>query len=114
MGLFGRKSSGARVAEGGGGALAAASPSTAGERTDAKAKGADKMNLELFGADSDDSDDDATIDRYAKDGDESMNEEEAAEAEKRKVAVLNSKVGLYCAGRGRGEIGLVLTRPTAA
>ncbi|RLN81488.1 hypothetical protein BBO99_00003682 [Phytophthora kernoviae] len=45
------------------------------------------MNLELFGADSDESDDEATIERYAKEGDEEMDEEEAAEAEKRKVAL---------------------------
>ncbi|KAE9006243.1 hypothetical protein PF005_g12771 [Phytophthora fragariae] len=91
MGLFGKKSNDARVAEGGGGALAVASPSTAAA-TSAKGKGGDKMNLELFGADSDESDDEATIDRYAKEGDQSMDENEAAEAEKRKVAVLNSKL----------------------
>ncbi|KAL4115288.1 hypothetical protein PRIC2_013453 [Phytophthora ramorum] len=91
MGLFGRKErqrTSSRVAEGGGGSLAAPSPSTAA--TSAKGKNGD---LDLFGADSDESDDEATIERYAKDGgDESLNEEEAAEAEKRKVAVLNSKL----------------------
>ncbi|KAG7390019.1 hypothetical protein PHYPSEUDO_008981 [Phytophthora pseudosyringae] len=88
MGLFGKKGNGSRVAEGGGGALASASASTAAP----KGKNRDKpVNLELFGADSDESDDDATIDRYAKDGEE-RDEKEAAEAEKRKVAVLNSKV----------------------
>ncbi|KUF84824.1 E3 ubiquitin-protein ligase HERC6 [Phytophthora nicotianae] len=88
MGLFGKKGNGSRVAEGGGGALAAASPLTTASPL--KGKSGD---LELFGADSDDSDDDATIDRYAKDGgDEEMDEKEAAEAEKRKVAVLNSKL----------------------
>lgn len=91
MGLFGKKgNNGARVAEGGGGALAAASPSAAAAATPTKGKGGD---LELFGADNEESDDEATIDRYAKEGDESMDEQEAAEAEKRKVAVLNSKVG---------------------
>ncbi|KAL4164322.1 hypothetical protein KRP22_004189 [Phytophthora ramorum] len=91
MGLFGRKErqrTSSRVAEGGGGSLAAPSPSTAA--SSAKGKNGD---LDLFGADSDESDDEATIERYAKDGgDESLNEAEAAEAEKRKVAVLNSKL----------------------
>ncbi|KAG6584767.1 Regulator of chromosome condensation (RCC1) [Phytophthora cinnamomi] len=92
MGLFGKKGNNAvRVAEGGGGALAMTSPSTAAA-TSEKSKDGDKMNLELFGADSDESDDEATIDRYAKEGDEDLDEEEAAEAEKRKVAVLNSKL----------------------
>ncbi|GMF13549.1 unnamed protein product [Phytophthora lilii] len=93
MGLFGKKDRSSRVAEGGGGALAAASPAATSSTASAKGKNGDKMDLELFGADSDDSDDEATINRYAKDGDdESMDEQEAVEAEKRKVAVLNSKV----------------------
>ncbi|EEY56522.1 uncharacterized protein PITG_10060 [Phytophthora infestans T30-4] len=88
MGLFGKKGNGRRVAEGGGGTLAAASLPTAASPSKSKTG-----DLELFGADSDESDDDATIERYAKDGgDEELDEKEAAEAEKRKVAVLNSKL----------------------
>ncbi|KAG4064615.1 hypothetical protein PC123_g598 [Phytophthora cactorum] len=88
MGLFGKKGNGSRVAEGGGGALATAPPSTAASPSKGKTG-----DLELFGADSDESDDDATINRYAKDvGDEELDEKETAEAEKRKVAVLNSKL----------------------
>jgi hypothetical protein len=99
MGLFGKKDRSSRVAEGGGGALAAASPAAA-----PPPKG-NTGSLELFGADSDESDDEATIDRYAKEGDESLDEEEAAEAEKRKVAVLNAKVrnaAVVCDKKGWG------------
>ncbi|OWZ15722.1 hypothetical protein PHMEG_00010582 [Phytophthora megakarya] len=88
MGLFSKK---AKVAEGGGGALATASLFTAAV---SKGKNGEKStDLDLFGADSDESDDEATIERYTKDGgDEEMDEKQAAEAEKRKVAVLNAKL----------------------
>ncbi|KAL3662934.1 hypothetical protein V7S43_011880 [Phytophthora oleae] len=92
MGLFGKKGASSRVAEGGGGALATASPFTAASSPIGK-HGDKTMDLELFGADSDESDDEATIDRYAKEGgDEELDEKDAADAEKRKVAVLNSKL----------------------
>ncbi|KAG7398420.1 hypothetical protein PHYBOEH_011122 [Phytophthora boehmeriae] len=87
MGLFGRKG---RVAEGGGGTLGVTSDAANGDAKTGKSGGG--RSLELFGADSDESDDEATIERYAKDGDEEMDEKEAAEAEKRKVAVLNAKL----------------------
>ncbi|RLN32591.1 hypothetical protein BBJ28_00026343, partial [Nothophytophthora sp. Chile5] len=105
MGFFTRKDrqrNSSRVAEGGGGGLAdasslssagTASPAAAVVDAQASKKSALGMDLELFGADSDGSDDEATIDRYANvGGDEGLGEEEAAEAEKRKVAVLNSKL----------------------
>lgn len=108
MGLFGRarRPSTSRIAEGGpattdGSALA---PGSSGGKAATKyaqattkksAAATTGESLELFGADSDDSDDDATIERYANgaapDRDE-VDEQEALAAESKKVSTLLSKV----------------------
>ncbi|KAL8019641.1 putative serine/threonine-protein phosphatase with EF-hands [Plasmopara halstedii] len=84
MGRFGKGSLGIRVAEGGGGMLVAAADSPIVNSNKSS-------NFELFGADSDDSDDDATIDRYAKNG-KVLNTSEASESEKKEMALINSKL----------------------
>lgn len=102
MGLLGRRRGSAnRVAEGGGEAPASSSPVP----TKPKQSG---ENLELFGADSDESDDEAAIARYLDDV-EGENAEDAADAESRKVSVLTSKVRAYF-GLQRGQRDVKLKR----
>jgi hypothetical protein len=89
MGLFKR---GHRIAEGGGGAYTA--PSSDG--VDARKTKDAKEDLGLFGADSDDSDDDATIDRYANtatgEGVDGEEHDEGTDGESKKVSVLLAKL----------------------
>lgn len=107
MGLFGRnrRPSTSRVAEGGPDLSSSAGSAATGagakfqqaqpdeSKPQKNAKKTTEDPLDLFGADSDDSDDDATIDRYANgDGDEALDEQEALAAESKKVSTLLSKV----------------------
>ncbi|TYZ63340.1 hypothetical protein PybrP1_012879 [[Pythium] brassicae (nom. inval.)] len=102
MGLFGRRRrpSVTRVAEGGPEPPLPTTPSPSSVAPAASAAVPKKKpdeSLDLFGADSDDSDDDATIDRYANgatpdDDDDAPDEQRALEAESKKVSTLLSKL----------------------
>lgn len=100
MGLFSRRRrpSVTRIAEGGGPEVPLpATPLSSSAAAAAAATKKPDASLDLFGADSDDSDDDATIDRYANgatpdDSDDAFDDERAVEAESRKVTTLLSKV----------------------
>lgn len=93
MGLFGRtrRPSTTRIAEGGSGSELPASNSAPLSK-----KKTNDDSLDLFGADSDESDDDATIDRYANgaapDDVDALDEQQALDAESKKVSTLLSKV----------------------
>lgn len=106
MGLFGRtrRPSASRIAEGGpelsssrangtNGPSSTSGSSAAAAKSQKPKKTEDP--LDLFGAGSDDSDDDATIDRYANGDDEALDEQQALEAEGKKVSTLLSKVSCW-------------------
>lgn len=114
MGLFGRnrRPSASRVAEGGPDHSSSSSANAAANTSSSITTGTAKSQpqpheskqkakktedpLDLFGADSDDSDDDATIDRYANgdDNGELLDEQQELAAESKKVSTLLSKVSL--------------------
>uniref|UniRef100_K3X146 EF-hand domain-containing protein n=1 Tax=Globisporangium ultimum (strain ATCC 200006 / CBS 805.95 / DAOM BR144) TaxID=431595 RepID=K3X146_GLOUD len=71
--------------------ITAQQDTSASTKTHAKEPSAKKDELELFGADSDESDDDATIDRYAGDGAGDVTED-APDTESKKVSTLLSKL----------------------
>ncbi|KAJ0393312.1 hypothetical protein P43SY_009980 [Pythium insidiosum] len=93
MGIFNRsrRPSRSKVAEGGEGLVGDAAPAAAGGGGGAGAA----SDLALFGADSDESDDDATIERYAGGGPSAMDDGDDAgekDDESRKVSTLLSKL----------------------
>jgi hypothetical protein len=88
MGLFKKnKSSVGRIAVNGGEAFASPSDKKKSEEY----KKSKKDELELFGDDSDESDDDATIERYAG-GASAQDQVEDKEVESKRVSTLTSKV----------------------
>lgn len=114
MGLFGRnrRPSASRVAEGGPDLSSSSSANAAANTSSSTTAGTGAVKsqpqpheskqkvkksedpLDLFGADSDDSDDDATINRYANGDDdgEPLDEQQALATESKKVSTLLSKV----------------------
>lgn len=116
MGLFGRKRAASnRVAEGGGeeglsrGAVPSGGGASSSSLVDRPKPKAAAESLDIFGADSDESDDDAAIAKYLDDvGDGNGDDAQDIDAENRKVSVLTSKASLRNGSR------LAITTRTAS